>query len=103
MSDNTDGAASSSDYLSILSGTSQNVVGIVVAALATFGAQVLMTNTLGPEGFGVVTVITQAAFVVSFATRSGMDMAVLRDVAVEAGVDRFDRLRVPVAPAALVA
>ena len=91
-----------SDYLNILSGTSQNVVGIVVAALATFGAQVLMTNTLGPEGFGVVTVITQAAFVVSFATRSGMDMAVLRDVAVEAGVQKWERIRRPVARAATI-
>ena len=89
-----------SDYLSILSGTSQNLVGIVVAALATFGAQVLMTRTLGPEGFGIVTVVTQAAFVLSFATRSGMDMAVLRDVAVEAGVKRWERIRTPVARAA---
>ena len=91
-----------SDYLSILSGTSQNLVGIVVAALATFGAQVLMTNTLGPEGFGIVTVVTQAAFVLSFATRSGMDMAVLRDVAVEAGVQRWERIRTPVARAVAI-
>ena len=91
-----------SDYLNILSGTSQNVIGIVVAALATFGAQVLMTNTLGPEGFGIVTVVTQAAFVLSFATRSGMDMAVLRDVAVEAGVQRWDRIRRPVARATAI-
>ena len=91
-----------SDYLSIISGTSQNVVGIVVAALATFGAQVLMTNTLGAEGFGIVTVVTQAAFVASFATRSGMDMAVLRDVAVEAGLDRWDRIKRPVARGAAI-
>lgn len=91
-----------SDYLSILSGTSQNIAGIVVAALATFGAQVLMTNTLGAEGFGIVTVVTQAAFVLSFATRSGMDMAVLRDVAVEAGVRRWERIRTPVARAAAI-
>ena len=91
-----------SDYLSILSGTSQNIVGIVVAALATLGAQVLMTNTLGPEGYGIVTVVTQAAFVISFATRSGMDMAVLRDVAVEVGVKRWDNIRRPVARAATI-
>ena len=95
-------AGGKSDYLSILSGTSQNLVGIVVSALATFGAQVLMTNTLGAEGFGIVTVVTQAAFVLSFATRSGMDMAVLRDVAVEAGVQRWERIRVPVARAAAI-
>ena len=105
MSDTRAGAPSQqpgSDYINILSGTSQNVVGIVVAALATFGAQILMTNTLGPEGFGIVTVITQAAFVISFATRSGMDMAVLRDVAVEAGVNKWDRIRTPVARAATI-
>jgi len=91
------------DYLSILSGTSQNVAGIAVAAFATLAAQVVMTRSLGPEGFGVVTVITQALFVTSFATRAGMDMAVLRDVAVEVGVGRWDRIRVPVARASLVA
>ena len=91
-----------SDYLSIISGTSQNVVGIAVAALATFGAQILMTNTLGAEGFGIVTVVTQAAFVLSFATRSGMDMAVLRDVAVEVGQSRWDRIRTPVARAVAI-
>ena len=87
------------DYLSILSGTSQNIVGIVVAAVATFAVNVLMSNTLGAEAFGVVTVATQAAFVASFATRAGMDMAVLRDVAVEAGEKRYDRIRVPVSRA----
>ena len=96
-------AESRSDYLSILSGTSQNVVGIVVAALATLAAQVLMTNALGPEGFGVVTVLTQAAFVASFATRAGMDMAVLRDVAVEVGVSRWAHIRTPVARAVVIA
>lgn len=92
-----------SDYLNILSGTSQNVVGIGVAALATFAVNVLMSNALGAEGFGVVTVVTQAAFVISFATRAGMDMAVLRDVAVEIGENRWDRIRVPVARATLIA
>ncbi len=91
-----------SDYLNILSGTSQNIVGIAVAALATFVVNVLMSNTLGAEAFGVVTVATQAAFVASFATRSGMDMAVLRDVAVEVGEGRFGRIRVPVARATLI-
>ena len=95
-------AGGRSDYLNILSGTSQNVVGIVIAALATFVVNILMSNSLGPEAFGVVTVVTQAAFVASFATRAGMDMAVLRDVAVEAGQQRFDRIRVPVARATLI-
>ncbi|MDQ4142556.1 MAG: oligosaccharide flippase family protein [Actinomycetota bacterium] len=91
------------DYVNILSGTSQNLVGIVIAALATFAAQILMGRTLGPAGFGVVTLMTQAAFVLSFLTRAGMDMAVLRDVAIEAGVGRWDRIRVPVARAVLIA
>ena len=78
-------------------------MGIVIAALATFVAQILISNVLGAEGFGVVTVLTQAAFVVSFATRAGMDMAILRDVAVEVGESRFDRIRVPVARAVAIA
>jgi O-antigen/teichoic acid export membrane protein len=65
--------------------------------------QLLISRTLGPAAFGVVTVITQAAFVASFATRAGMDMAVLRDVAMEIGVGRTDRIRVPVARAAAMA
>jgi O-antigen/teichoic acid export membrane protein len=93
----------SGDHLVILSGTSQNVVGIVVAALATFAANILMTRTLDVGGFGVVTITTQAAFVLSFATRAGMDMAVLRDVAVEVGMNRRGRIRVPVARATLIA
>ena len=74
-----------------------------MAAVATLAAQLLVSNTLGKEAFGVVTVVTQAAFVASFATRAGMDMAVLRDVAVEAGVGRWERIRATVARASLVA
>ncbi|MEA2451356.1 MAG: hypothetical protein QOG04_66 [Actinomycetota bacterium] len=62
-----------------------------------------MTHTLGREGFGVVTVITQALFVASFATRAGMDMAVVREVAVEAGMGRWDRMRATVGRAVLIA
>ena len=91
------------DYLNILSGTSQNIAGIAIAAIATLVVQLLISNALGKEAFGVVTVITQAAFVVSFATRAGMDMAVLRDVAVEVGVGRWDRIRTPVARASSIA
>jgi O-antigen/teichoic acid export membrane protein len=91
------------DHLAILSGTTQNIVGIGVAAAALFVVQILMTRALGEEGYGVVTLLTQAAFVASFATRSGMDMAVLRDVAVEVGVARREHVRVLVARAALIA
>ena len=92
-----------SDHLSILSGTSQNIVGIVIAAVATFATNILISNTLGSTAFGVVTIVTQAAFVISFATRAGMDMAVLRDVAVEIGVGRTHRIRTPVARATAIA
>ncbi len=95
--------ANRSDTLSILSGTAQNIVGIVIAAIATFASNILISNVLGTAAFGVVTVMTQAAFVLSFATRAGMDMAVLRDVAVEVGLGRTDRLRVPVARAVTIA
>ena len=93
----------SSDYLSILSGTTQNVIGIVAAAGATFASQILISRTLGREGLGVVTVMTMGAFVLSFLTRAGTDMAVLRDVAVEVGQRRWNRIRVPVARSAQIA
>ncbi|MFN2490531.1 MAG: flippase [Actinomycetota bacterium] len=93
----------SGDRMAILSGTSQNVVGIAIAAAALFVVQILMTRTLRREGFGVVTLLTQSAFVASFATRSGMDMAVLRDVAIDAGVGRWDRIRGVVSRAILIA
>lgn len=92
-----------SDYLSILSGTTQNVAGIAIAAVATFASQILISNVVGAAGFGVVTVVTMGAFVLSFLTRAGTDMAVLRDVAVEAGQERFHRIRVPVARSAQIA
>jgi O-antigen/teichoic acid export membrane protein len=91
------------DYLKIFAGTAQNVVGIVIAGAATLAANLLMSHVLGREAFGVVTVITQAAFVASFATRAGMDMAVLRDVAVEAGVGRWERIKRPVGRAVAIA
>jgi O-antigen/teichoic acid export membrane protein len=96
-------AERSRDHIAILSGTTQNVVGIGIAAVATFVANILISNVLGTEGFGVVTLLTQGAFVLSFATRAGMDMAVLRDVAIETGRGRQDRLRVPVGRATAIA
>ena len=47
--------------------------------------------------------ITMGAFVLSFLTRAGTDMAVLRDVAVEVGEERWHRIRVPVARSAQIA
>jgi O-antigen/teichoic acid export membrane protein len=95
--------AGPSDTRTILSGTAQNVAGIAVAAVATFASNILIANVLGRTAFGIVTVMTQAAFVVSFATRAGMDMAVLRDVAIEVGQGRLDRIRTPVARATTIA
>jgi O-antigen/teichoic acid export membrane protein len=97
------GPSGSRDHITILSGTSQNVIGIVIAAAATFAANILITRTLGAERFGAVTLLTQGAFVLSFATRAGMDMAVLRDVAIEVGAGRWARIRTRVARAAVVA
>jgi O-antigen/teichoic acid export membrane protein len=91
------------DYLEILSGTTQNVAGIVVAGLALIGAQVLMTRVLGAAGYGVVTLLTQATFVASFATRAGMDMAMLRTVAIAVGATSLAGVRAEVARAALIA
>ena len=100
---NPAGRPAGGDHLTILSGTSQNVIGIAVAALATFGANILLTQSLGAEGFGVVTLLTQGTFVLSFAARAGMDMAVLREVAIEIGRGRPGRIRVPVGRATAVA
>ncbi|MGH2736825.1 MAG: oligosaccharide flippase family protein [Actinomycetota bacterium] len=91
------------DYRSILSGTSQNIVGLVVAGVAQFVANILISRTLGDAPFGIVTVMTQAIFVLSFATRAGMDMAVLRDVAIDVGQHKFDRIRVHVGRATWIA
>ena len=90
------------DYRNILSGTSQNVVGLVVAGIAQFVANVLVSRTLGEAPFGVVTVLTQAMFVLSFATRFGMDMAVLRDVAIDIGENKYGRIRVHVSRATAI-
>jgi len=91
------------DYRSILSGTSQNIAGLVIAGIAQFVANVLISRTLGESPFGVVTVLTQAMFVLSFATRFGMDMAVLRDVAIDVGESRFGRIRMHVGRATWIA
>jgi O-antigen/teichoic acid export membrane protein len=94
---------STGEALSILSGTSQNVLGVAIAAAAMFTVQVLMTRSLGSSGFGVVTLLTQAAFICSFATRSGMDMGVLRDVSIDVGVARKATIRKAVARAVEIA
>jgi O-antigen/teichoic acid export membrane protein len=69
----------------ILGNTGQNVLGLGIGALATFAAQVIMTRRLGDEGFGVVTLTTQFAFIAAAATRFGMDVANVRLVAILVG------------------
>jgi O-antigen/teichoic acid export membrane protein len=83
----------SSDQRLIVGQTGQNVLGLAVGAVATFAAQVLITNALGDRAFGVVTLATQAAFVAAAATRFGMDVANVRLIAILAGRGQVDRAR----------
>jgi O-antigen/teichoic acid export membrane protein len=75
----------------ILGNTGQNVLGLAIGALATFAAQVIITRRLGDEGFGVVTLTTQFAFIAATATRFGMDVANVRLVAILAGRGQLAR------------
>jgi O-antigen/teichoic acid export membrane protein len=69
------------------------VLGLAIGGVATFAAQVLITNALGDEAFGVVTLSTQAAFIAAAATRFGMDVADVRLVAILAGRGEVARAR----------
>ena len=81
------------DQRIIVGQTGQNVLGLAIGAVATFVAQVLITNELGDEAFGVVTLTTQAAFIAAAATRFGMDVANVRLVAILAGRGEVARAR----------
>ena len=94
---------SRSDQRLIVGQTGQNVLGLAIGAVATFAAQVLITNALGNEAFGVVTLTTQAAFIAAAATRFGMDVANVRLVAILAGRDEVTRARGLVRRSALIA
>ena len=74
-----------SDQRIIVGQTGQNVLGLAIGAIATFAAQVIMTNRLGDRSYGIVTVTTQFAFVAAAATRFGMDVANVRLVAILVG------------------
>jgi O-antigen/teichoic acid export membrane protein len=91
------------DERTILAGTGQSAIGLVVAILATFGTQVLITRTLGAAAFGIVTLATQGALVLGFFSRVGMDMASVREVAIEVGQDRRGRVRGIVTRASVIA
>ncbi|MEX2458422.1 MAG: oligosaccharide flippase family protein, partial [Actinomycetota bacterium] len=86
-------AALPPDQLTILTGAGLNVAGLVVAVIATFASQVLLSRVLGPSGYGVVYLATQVAFVAAAFTRFGMDMAAVRDVAIAQGAGEPGRSR----------
>ncbi|HEY7754815.1 MAG TPA: MATE family efflux transporter [Actinomycetota bacterium] len=91
------------DQRVILGNTGQNVLGLAIGAIATFVAQVIMTNRLGDQGFGIVTLTTQFAFIAAAATRFGMDVANVRLVAILFGRGQASRSRGLVRRAALIA
>jgi len=90
------------DQRDILGGAGQNVVGLAAGVLATFVTQIVMTRTLGPAVFGVVTLTTQFAFIASTATRFGMDVANVRLVAILVGRGEPGRVRSLVQKSALI-
>jgi O-antigen/teichoic acid export membrane protein len=93
------------DRLSILSGTGQNIGGLAIFVLASFGMNILIARTFGKgsAAFGQITLITQLAFVAGAATRFGMDMAAVRRVAIETGRGEAGRSRAIVRLAIVIA
>ena len=91
------------DQRTILAGTGQSAVGLVVAILATFATQVLITRVQGPAAFGIVTMATQGALVMGFFSRFGMDMAAVRRVAIDLGQGERARVRAIVSRASVIA
>lgn len=91
------------DQRDILGGAAQNVVGLVIGALAAAAAQVLMSRTLGEARYGIVTLAVQMAFVGSTATRFGMDVANIRLVAILVGKGEGGRVRALARRASLIA
>ena len=85
----------SRDRMTILAGTGQNVIGLGIFVIASFGMNILIAQAFGKgsAAFGQITVATQLAFVVGAATRFGMDMASVRRVAIEVGKGEGGRVR----------
>jgi O-antigen/teichoic acid export membrane protein len=75
----------------------------VVAILATFATQVLITRVEGAAAFGIVTMATQGALVLGFFSRFGMDMAAVRRVAIDLGQGERARVRAIVSRASVIA
>jgi O-antigen/teichoic acid export membrane protein len=91
------------DERTILAGTGQSVVGLVVAIVATFATQVLITRGMGAAAYGIVTLATQGALVLGFFSRFGMDMAAVRRVAIDLGQGERSRVRAIVGRASVIA
>ena len=96
------------DRRTLLAGTAQNLVGLVVLVLGTLGANVLVSRAFGggaagATALGVVTLATQFAVVAAGGTRFGMDMAAVREVAIEVGRGHGGRIRTVVDRAVAVA
>ena len=95
-----------SDRARILAGTGQNVLGLGIYVLATFGMNVLVARAFGEEGrraLGVVTLATQFAFVAGAGTRFGMDHAAVRRVAIDVGRGQGGRIGAVVSRASAIA
>jgi O-antigen/teichoic acid export membrane protein len=75
----------------------------VVAILATFATQVLITRLQGPAAFAIVTMATQGALLLGYFSRFGMDMAAVRRVAIDLGQGERARVRAIVSRASLIA
>jgi O-antigen/teichoic acid export membrane protein len=90
------------DERTIIAGTGQSAVGLVVAILATFATQVLITRVQGPAAFGIVTLATQGALVLGYFSRVGMDMASVRRVAIDLGQGERARVRAIVSRASVL-
>jgi O-antigen/teichoic acid export membrane protein len=90
------------DERTILAGTGQGVVGLVVAIVATFATQVLITRGLGAAAYGIVTLATQGALVLGYFSRFGMDMAAVRRVAIDMGQAERSRVRAIVTRASVI-
>jgi O-antigen/teichoic acid export membrane protein len=95
-----------SDRVRILAGTGQNVLGLAIYVLASFGMNVLVARAFGEGGrraLGVVTLATQFAFVAGAGTRFGMDHAAVRRVAIDVGKGEAGRIGAVVSRAAAIA
>ena len=90
-----DHAEEARDRRTILAGTGQNIIGLGVFVIASFGMNILIARAFGKgsPAFGQITLITQLAFVAGAATRFGMDMAAVRRVAIETGQGHQGRSR----------